>query len=134
MSNYRTEVIRTLNPDAYTKESSLTLAALGLAGETGEVVDMLKKFLFHGKPLDRDKIILELGDVRWYLESLAISLDVSMQEIEDRNIAKLRARFPEGFTHADANAKKDEQIKPVRKSTFGSCPHCGLKNCFHGKW
>jgi len=107
--NYRNEVLRTLNPDAiYTPESRLTLAALGLAGETGEVVDLIKKQLFHSKPLARYKLVLVRGDVRWYLESLSWILGATMQEVEERNIGKLRARFPEGFTHADANAKKDE--------------------------
>ncbi len=115
---YRQHVLRTLNPAAdYTKESRLTLAALGLAGESGEVVDLIKKHLFHGKPLDRDKIILELGDVRWYLESFAWVLGVGMEEIEERNIAKLKARFPDGFTNKDANAKAGE-TKPL-------CSLCG---------
>jgi NTP pyrophosphatase (non-canonical NTP hydrolase) len=106
---YRKQVERTLNPDAnYTQESRLTLASLGLAGESGEVVDIIKKHLFHGKPFDREKLILELGDVRWYLESFAFILNVSMEEIEEKNIAKLRARFPSGFNSTDANAKRDE--------------------------
>ncbi len=106
---YRVNVERTLNPAAdYTLESRLTLASLGLAGESGEVVDLVKKHLFHGKPLDREKLILELGDVRWYLESFAWLLGISMEEIELKNIEKLRARFPAGFNHSDANAKKDE--------------------------
>ncbi len=106
---YRSHVLRTLNPAAdYTQESRLTLAALGLAGETGEVVDIIKKYLFHGKPFHRDQLILELGDVRWYLESFAWILGVSMEEIEEANIAKLRKRFPDGFTYADAYRRRDE--------------------------
>lgn len=113
---YRKHVMRTLNPAAdYTKESRLTLASLGLAGESGEVVDLVKKHLFHGKALDREKLILELGDVRWYLESFAWILGTTMEEIEEANIAKLRARFPEGFTNKDANAKADEAAIPPSK-------------------
>lgn len=48
----------------------LNLGAMGLAGEAGEVADLLKKVLFHDRELDRDKLIQELGDVRWYLECL----------------------------------------------------------------
>lgn len=121
---YRANVLRTLNPAAdYTPESRLTLAALGLAGETGEAVDLVKKHLFHGKPLDREKLILELGDVRWYLESFAWLLGVTMEEIEAKNIAKLKVRFPDGFNHTDANAKKDEAI------CGECCTHTFETNC-----
>lgn len=108
MSWYRKEVLRTFELGQNFREK-LNLGALGLAGETGEVVDLLKKHLFHGKELDRDKLKLELGDVRWYLEVLAHSAGFSMDEIEEANIEKLRKRFPgTGFTTEDANSKKDE--------------------------
>lgn len=110
--NYREEVRRTLSPEVRSFNSGMALAALGLAGESGEVVDLVKKYLFHGKPLDRDKLILELGDVRWYLESFAIHLGVSVEDIERANIAKLRARFPAGFSHQAANVKADESKPP----------------------
>lgn len=104
--NYREEVMRTLNPSAnYSKESRV---ALRLSAKCSNVADDVKKFIFHGKPYDSSKLILELGDIRWYLESFAFVLGVTMEEIEAQNIAKLRARFPEGFTNEDANGKKDE--------------------------
>lgn len=109
--NYRNEVLR-LCPNIATDRmgTKLALGALGLAGETGEVVDLVKKNLFHGKEMDREKIIKELGDVRWYLEYLLITLDLTMDEVEVANVEKLRLRFPNGFNIEDANKRRDEQV------------------------
>lgn len=90
---------------------NLALAGMGLAGESGEVCDLLKKVVFHGKPLDaamRAKLVLEMGDVLWYLAHAATTLGVSLDDVANANAAKLRARFPDGFTRADAAAKRDE--------------------------
>jgi len=95
---YREEVMRTYpNFTGTSLTDKLTNGALGLAGESGEVADLVKKALFYGKSLDREALILELGDVRWYLEVLAASLDLTMEEIEAANVAKLQKRYPTGF-------------------------------------
>lgn len=109
MLNYRDEVRRTcpkIDSDSF--EIKLTLGAMGLAGETGEFVDLAKKHLFHGKVLDRESMLKELGDVRWYLEYLLITMGVTLPEIEEMNVKKLRARYPEGFSFDAANARADE--------------------------
>lgn len=80
-----------------TPTHKLTNACLGLAGETGEVCDLLKKALFQGHELDADKLIEEAGDCAWYLAELAAALDVSLETILDCNIAKLEKRYPDGF-------------------------------------
>lgn len=80
-----------------TPTHKLTNACLGLAGEMGEVCDLLKKALFQGHELDADKLIEEAGDCAWYLAELATALDVSLETILDRNIAKLEKRYPDGF-------------------------------------
>lgn len=72
-------------------------ACLGLAGETGEVCDVLKKYLFQGHELDRAHMIEEAGDIAWYLAELAAGLGVSLEDILIQNIAKLRRRYPQGF-------------------------------------
>lgn len=106
---FRDAMLRTApNLGANSISENLSLGALGLGGEAGEVVDLIKKVLHHGKELDRAKLILELGDVRWYLEYLAASINVSMEEIETKNIAKLAARYPTGFSFAAANADRKE--------------------------
>lgn len=75
-------------------------AVYGLNGESGEVIDLLKKHEFQGHDLDRDKLIDEAGDVAWYLALLASALGVSLEEIMQRNIEKLIERYPEGFDKA----------------------------------
>lgn len=106
--SYRDEVLRTANADNTSFLGKLGMGGMGLAGEAGEVCDLLKKTIFHNKDLDRDKLIKELGDVRWYFEYLMIATDITMEEVENTNIAKLRARYPTGFTEKAANERKDE--------------------------
>ena len=70
---------------------------MGLNGEAGECIDLLKKHYFQGHALDRKKLAEELGDVLWYCAELATGLGVTLDEVAERNIAKLRRRYPEGF-------------------------------------
>ena len=70
---------------------------LGLVGETGEVADLLKKHLFQGHNLDIEKVVEELGDVAWYLAVTAFAVDVDLSYILQKNIDKLKQRYPEGF-------------------------------------
>lgn len=111
MTTYREEVMRTCPEFSEdTLETKLVLGALGLAGESGEVVDLIKKVVHHGAKLDRDKLIKEMGDVRWYLEYLAAALSVSMSFIEETNVNKLRARYPDGFSIEAANAPRGANV------------------------
>ena len=102
--NYRKEVLKTapnlLSPKG--RETALNLGALGLAGETGEVVELIKKELFHqNKPFTRERMIEELGDVRWYFELICYAIGADMEEIEKANIEKLRKRYPAEFEKAE---------------------------------
>jgi NTP pyrophosphatase (non-canonical NTP hydrolase) len=72
--------------------------AMGLAGESGEVIDYLKKVYFHDHPLNKEKVIDELGDVLWYISSLAFVHDIDLDEIAEYNIQKLEKRYPSGFS------------------------------------
>lgn len=72
-------------------------AVYGLNGESGEVIDILKKHEFQGHELDYDKIMDEAGDVCWYLALLAFALNVPLEEIMLRNVQKLKERYPDGF-------------------------------------
>lgn len=94
---YQTEVARTDRVDDPT-DARLTRCALGLAGEVGEVVEPIKKHLFHGRPLDREAMQRELGDVLWYLTACAAALGLRLEDVAEANAAKLRERYPEGFT------------------------------------
>ncbi len=96
LNDYQELARRTLGPRP--DDQQLANAALGLAGEAGEVADMMKKHLFHAHPLDRDAMVKELGDCMWYVAAMATALGVELDEIGERNIAKLRQRYPEGFS------------------------------------
>ena len=96
LDEYQSLAARTLGRDR-THEQQLTNAALGLTGEAGETAEIIKKHLFHDTPLDRDALIKELGDCLWYIGAFATVLDVSLDDIAQRNIDKLRKRYPEGF-------------------------------------
>ncbi|MBU8576393.1 nucleoside triphosphate pyrophosphohydrolase family protein [Bacillus pumilus] len=87
--------------------SSLTNYALGLSGEAGEVVDLIKKHVFHGHSLDKDKIVKELGDVMHYVAGIATLLEIELPEVLEGNIDKLKKRFPEGFSVAASIARVD---------------------------
>jgi NTP pyrophosphatase (non-canonical NTP hydrolase) len=78
---------------------------LGVAGEAGEVADYIKKCEFHGHPLDRTKLKKELGDVLWYIAMLARTIDMPLSEIAEANVAKLKERYPNGFSH-EASQKR----------------------------
>lgn len=96
VDKYQELAMRTLNPEIYKKELILN-ASMGLCGESGEVIDLVKKHLFQGHDLDDEKIIKELGDVAWYLAEAATALNVNLSEILEKNIKKLENRFPDGF-------------------------------------
>lgn len=73
------------------------LGGLGLAGESGEVADIIKKHLLHGKPLDREHLVEELGDVAWYLFHTLDTFGITLNEVLDYNVVKLCDRYPEGY-------------------------------------
>ena len=83
---------------------------LGLAGESGEVLDMVKKWVFHEKDLDKDHLKKELGDVMWYVAMLCESFGFDLDEILQMNVDKLKARYPEGFDPEKANNRKPEDV------------------------
>lgn len=83
---------------------------LGLAGESGEVLDMIKKWIFHEKGLDREHLKKEIGDVMWYVAMLCESFGFDLDEILQMNVDKLKARYPEGFDPEKANHRKPGDI------------------------
>lgn len=71
---------------------------LGIAGEAGEVADILKKTLHHGHQMDREVMKKELGDVLWYLQAIADRYGLTLEEVAKANVHKLMERYPEGFS------------------------------------
>ena len=77
----------------------LTTAGIGLAAESGEFLEIVKKMVFQGKPWNddnREHLIIELGDVMWYVANACMALDISFDEVIKRNVKKLEKRYPGG--------------------------------------
>ena len=97
INEYQKLAMTTLNPNL-DKKDILINGVMGLCGESGEVIDIVKKHLAQGHELDREKIIKELGDVAWYMAEIATVLDVELEDVLVQNIEKLKKRYPEGFS------------------------------------
>lgn len=91
------------------EEGRIAAAALGLVGEAGETSEVLKKWLFHGHEFVREEIVKELGDVMWYVTELCNSLDLTLDEVLDQNMIKLKARYGDGFSTEKSVARIDTQ-------------------------
>ncbi|MCU5407953.1 nucleoside triphosphate pyrophosphohydrolase family protein [Bacillus cereus] len=110
LNDYQEKALRTWNIGETTKNERLSNVALGLAGESGEVSDAIKKAIYHGHgfktPFTRDKpkavdkleLAKELGDIMYYISVGAHELGYTLQEIAEININKLAKRYPEGFS------------------------------------
>lgn len=96
VNDYQNLAMVTLNP-ALTKQEILLNGVMGLCGESGEAIDLVKKHLFQGHDLDKQAIAKELGDIAWYLAETATALDIPLEDIFAANIEKLRKRYPQGF-------------------------------------
>ena len=105
-NEYQKLAMVTLNPKL-TKEDVLLNGVMGLCGEAGETIDLVKKHLHQGHELDREKLAAELGDVAWYLAETAYALDLTLDEVFTRNIEKLKKRYPKGFETA-RSVKREE--------------------------
>lgn len=97
INEYQSLAMTTLNP-ALSKKDVLINGVMGLCGESGEAIDIVKKHLAQGHELDREGLIKELGDVAWYLAETATALDVSLEDVLQGNIDKLKKRYPNGFS------------------------------------
>jgi len=96
INEYQELAMRTKNP-ALDQDKLLINSMMGLCGESGEAIDIVKKWFAHGHALDREHLKKELGDIAWYLAEAATALDLSLSEILEANIEKLKKRYPEGF-------------------------------------
>lgn len=98
----------TLDP-ALDKKDVLINGVMGLCGESGEAIDIVKKWLMQGHELDKKHLVRELGDVAWYLAEAATALDVPLEAVFQGNLDKVRRRFPNGFdTGASVNRKEGD--------------------------
>ena len=95
-NEYQRKAMTTLNP-ALSRQDVLLNGVMGLCGEAGECIDLVKKHLHQGHPLDSEKLAKELGDVAWYLAETAWALEIPLESILQGNLDKLRKRYPQGF-------------------------------------
>ena len=95
-NEYQQLAMRTLNPELSRKDVLIN-SVMGLCGESGEAIDIVKKWLAQGHELDKAKLAKELGDIAWYLAEAATALDIPLGDILQGNIDKLKARYPAGF-------------------------------------
>lgn len=96
INEYQTLAMKTLNPELSEKDVLIN-GVMGLCGESGEAIDIVKKWLAQGHELDKAHLAKELGDIAWYLAETATALGLSLEDIFEANIEKLKKRFPEGF-------------------------------------
>ena len=107
VNEYQQLAIITLNP-ALDKKDVLINSVMGLCGEAGEAIDIVKKWLAQGHELDKEKLKKELGDIAWYLAETATALDLSLEDVLQGNIDKLKKRYPEGFDEERSIHREDK--------------------------
>ena len=96
INEYQQLAMTTLNPNL-SKKDVLINSVMGLCGESGEAIDIVKKWLAQGHDLDKERLMKELGDIAWYLAEAATALDINLEDILQGNIDKLKKRYPQGF-------------------------------------
>lgn len=95
------DIIASLSAD----NAHLLHMAVGVSGEAGELLDAIKKGAIYNKPLNRENIIEELGDIEFYMEGLRQGLGITREETIEANIAKLGVRYSSG-TYSDKQAQE----------------------------
>ena len=106
INEYQRLAMTTLNPQL-DKKDVLINGVMGLCGESGEAIDIVKKWLAQGHELDKEKLAKELGDIAWYLAETAYALEIPLEDILQTNIDKLRKRYPEGFDSQKSIHRQD---------------------------
>lgn len=96
VNEYQRLAMTTLNPEL-NKKDVLINSVMGLCGESGEAIDIVKKWMAQGHELDKEHLTRELGDIAWYLAEAATALEVPLEDIFQANIDKLKKRYPDGF-------------------------------------
>jgi NTP pyrophosphatase (non-canonical NTP hydrolase) len=115
LNEYQELSSRTANNHEY----ALANFGLGIAGEAGEVADLIKKVVFHNHVIDKQNICKELGDVLWYISQIASLSGLTLEEIAETNINKLKERYPEGFsTERSINRKEYSHYKLLNKIDY----------------
>lgn len=97
INDYQKEAMKFINPKLKGQDVLIN-SVMGLCGEAGETIDLVKKHLHQGHELNIDKFKEELGDIAWYLAEACSAINVSLEEVLEGNIKKLSSRYPDGFS------------------------------------
>lgn len=98
------------------EENKMIHACFGIGGESGEILDIVKKSVFYGKELNREHLVEEIGDALWYFNLLIHALDSSWGEVFEANIRKLEARYPNLRFEADKAVNRDKGAEKAAMS------------------
>lgn len=109
INEYQKLAMLTLNKEL-DKKDILINSVMGLCGESGEAIDIVKKWLAQGHELDKDHLAKELGDIAWYLAEAATTLDLSLEDILQANLDKLKKRYPQGFDKNNSIHRKTDDL------------------------
>lgn len=100
---------RRTQPEYPNNIQMLINGAMGLCGESGEVCDIIKKYAFQGHELSKFAIINELGDVLWYVALLCDAIDTNISDIMEKNVIKLKTRYPNGKFEAERSRNRTDE-------------------------
>lgn len=102
------DFVKQLAKPLATETEDMVHAVLGIAGEAGELVDAIKKTWIYNKPLDRENVVEELGDLNFYIMHLQNILNITDEEILSHNVNKLNERYANGYSDQAAQARADK--------------------------
>jgi NTP pyrophosphatase (non-canonical NTP hydrolase) len=88
------------------RHARIAVASMGLAGETGELIDQLKKWVAHGHELNLSSVEKELGDILWYVSEIATVLELRLAGVAEGNIQKLQERYGDKFSEEKSRNRK----------------------------
>ncbi len=96
VNEYQKLALTTLNPNLSNRDVLIN-GVMGLCGESGEAIEIVKKHLAQGHDLDKESLAVELGDIAWHLAETAAAIGYSLLTILQMNLNKLQQRYPQGF-------------------------------------
>lgn len=108
INEYQTAALRTAGTDD--PGALLLNGVMGLNGEAGECIDIVKKHMFQGHEINTEKLAKELGDVAWYLAVTAYAIGYPLEDVLTLNIDKLRQRYPNGFDAGRSQHREKEDV------------------------
>jgi len=122
INEYQRKAARTLldRPDVPLSEGETMIIwnAIGLGGEAGEVLEEIKKGIFHRHGLSIDKLKKELGDVLWYTAAICTKVGLTLEEVMEANIEKLEKAYPTGYNSDDSKKKAAQQNNSLAEKNF----------------